>query len=596
MMMLKARTAVMSAAVLVSLAGLNPVRADVPAVVDRIPANAGFVVAVRNIEQVANRMNDLIGALHLPMDEDEDNPLTMSKKMLALDGLNKSGSLAFAMLPGDDGKLNLEADDEHQRMVMIIPVSNYESFAKSLGATDPKGISSVTFDDKPAYLKDIGGGYAAMGPAKEGVESFAGKKGNLEAHTKALGKAGGKIADSSDVFLAVNIPMFKEQIEQGVEGMKEKADGMAGMMGEQGAQVAAMMGLAQKVGHALANDGQIAIVGMGLGEQGVSLDFGAQFKEGSDAYKMLSSRGNPSEFLARVPNQPFLFAMAADFTAPGIKAALREVGEAQKDSAMSMGMGGMMKQIDKVNGMAFVMGANKGGIMGLFANTVSFVSTADPAAYLHNAAEAMNSMNGKDVQGMKFKVDYKPGAVEVAGVKADSWTMSMDLGEDNPNAGMMGMMQGMLFGPGGMGGMSAAVDSGVISTMSQNTPLFTSAIEAAKSGKGLAENEAIKEAHKHLPGNRIAEMHIGTKSILDAVNGFMQMQGGGAELKVPAKVSPVSMAAGIDSGGLDFRIYVPRDVMVTLADVAKAMKGGEDEDGEKMDAPAPDEKGGAPRF
>ncbi len=584
MVMLKGRTALISAGLLFSLAGLNPAQADVPAALDRVPSNAALVVAVNNLQQTKARFDKLGAKFDVPVDQRDDGPIGMANKFLGMEGLKKDGSLAFAVLPNADGTVDMDAPEEEQRMIVILPVSNYSAFSKALGAEDAHGTASITIDDNPAFLKDIGGGYAIMGPMKELIDGFEGKGGNMASHAKMIGKSGRDIAENSDIIMVISVPAMRTQIEQGVQGLKDQAEGMGAAIGEQGAQAAAMMGIMQGVAEAFARDGQAGIIGWGMGEDGVSMDFGAQFKEDTSSAKMFSKSGDAAKFLGRVPNQPFLFATSIDLSSPAIKGFMKDMQKVQTANPMMAGMGGnMVKQIDNVDGMSFVMGANKGGIMGLLANTVTFVSTSQPKAYLKDAADAAMKMNGKEIEGINFTVDYKAASQDVGGVKADTWTMTMEPGEDNPNAGMIGMMQQVFFGPGGMGGMSAAVDNGVVSTMSQNTPLFTSAIDAAKSGNGLSQDEGIRSVQKFLPKNRTMEMYLGTKSIMEAMNAAMGMMGGGMDLKVPAKVSPIGMGAGIDSGGIDFRIFVPADVITTLSDTMKAMKAGEAEGGDEMD-------------
>jgi hypothetical protein len=63
-------------------------------------------------------------------------------------------------------------------------------------------------------------------------------------------------------------------------------------------------------------------------------------------------------------------------------------------------------------------------------------------------------------------------------------------------------------------------------------------------------------------------------------------------MKVPAKVSPVGLAASADGGGIDFRLFVPTDVIKTGAAINEAMNGGGDDA-----APAPaGDKPKSPRF
>jgi hypothetical protein len=599
MVSLKGRTAMLSAGLLAALSGLNPALADVPASLDRVPSNAAVIVTVRDMEQVRSRFEDMAKSLKVPMDgEGEKNPIAATKKLLAMEGLNKHGSLAMAFLPDKDGKVDF---DEHDKaVVMIVPVTDYATFVKGLGAADATGVASVKVDDKPAFAKDLGGGYAAMGSQKDLVEAFDGKAGNLQKHKSNLGKSGQQIADSSDVMVILSVPALKPQLEEGMAGMKDQMK-MAGAMAAQGAeQVQAMADLMTNLADSFVRDAQVGIMGVGLGDSGVSLDFGAQFKEGSPSAKILSSKGNATKLLAHVPNQPFLFAMAMDLTGPGIKQAIKDMAAAGdkagggKDNPMG-GMGSfatMAKCIDKIEGSSTIIGASPAGLMGLLANTATFVSTSDPAGYIKVARDTLKEVSGKDMNGIKMTVDYKPESVEVAGVKADTWTAQINADQNDPMAGQVNQVMTMLFGQAGMSGMTAGVEGGVVSTLSQNSPLFTKAIEAAKSGKGLAEDDQIKQVQKQLPESRTFEMYVGTKSILDAVGGFMAMMGGGADFKVPAKVSPVGMAASTEGGGVDFRLFVPADVIKAAVDIRESMKGG----GEDGDAAPAGDKPKSPRF
>jgi hypothetical protein len=560
-----------------ALAGLNPVLADVPAVMDRVPGNAAIIITIRDMQQFSSRFEDLAKAIKAPMDEnDDENPIAMTKKLLAVDGLNKHGSLAVTMMPGQDGKVDFE--QEGGPVVIVVPVSDYATFAKALGATDTTGISEVKIKDEPAFAKDLGGGFAALSPHKELVEAFEGKAGHMDKHKSDLGKNGNQIADGSDLMVVFSVEALKPQMEEGVAQMKEQFNNMGAMAGPEAEQAQAAFDMITTLADSFVRDAQVAVVGLGLGDAGVSMDFGAQYKEGSPSAKVLSSEGAPGKFLARVPNQPFLFAMAMDLTAPGIKQLVKDMGsmseKSGKDSPFT-GMGGMgvlSKTIDKVDGNAAVLGASPAGIMGLFANMVTYTSTSDPEGYMKAARETLTSMDGKDLQGIKAKVEYSPASVDVAGLKADTWSFQLQPDANNPAAGQIQMVMGVMFGQGGLTGMTAAVDHGVVSTLSQNSPLFTKAVEAAKNGKGLSEDEQIKAVQEHLPAGRTFEMYLGTKSILDAVGAAMGMFGGGVELKVPDKVSPVGMGASTQGGGMDFRVYVPHDVIKTIADIGESMK------------------------
>src|SRR5262249_46479515 len=159
------------------------------------------------------RAEDLAKVLHAPIDkDDEKNPVNMTKKLLAADGLDKHGSLAVAVVPDKDGKVDF--DQKEGPVVIVVPVKDYAAFAKGLGATEAAGIASIKVDEHPAFTKDLGGGFAAMSPHKDLLESFDGKPGNNAKHKTSLGKSGQQIADLSDLMFVISVEGMKPQLEQ----------------------------------------------------------------------------------------------------------------------------------------------------------------------------------------------------------------------------------------------------------------------------------------------------------------------------------------------------------------------------------------------
>jgi hypothetical protein len=605
-----------------ALAGLNPALADVPAALDRVPTNAGVIVTINDMEQVRSRVEDLAKSLKADFDKDVNNPINVTKKLLAAEGLDKHGSLAIVAMPGADGKVSFEEGEGP--MVMVVPVKDYAAFVKAMGGEDAKGVASLRVDGKPAFSKDLGGGYAVIGPQKDAVESFTGKAGNLADHKASLGKAGQGIADKSDVMIISNVGVLKPQLQEGVDGMKAQMKNVGGMLPQGGEEAQAAADMMVAVADAFVRDAQTGIIGIGLGDTGLTLDFGAQFKEGTASAKLLSQPGKAPSLLSHVPSQPFLMALAADLSAPGIKQALKDMassgakvvdkkavidkkgaddkkgaedkkGADDKKADPLNSWNDIIKCIDKIDGMATVVGASPAGLMGILANTSSFVSTSDPTGYIKAIREATTGMNGKTINGVKMTFDYKQEATEISGVKVDTWTGQINVDPNDPAAAQVQMMMPMLFGPNGMGGMAGPVPNGVVKTMSNNTPLFTLAVEAAKGEKGLAADEAIKDVQKHLPENRTVEAYLGSKQILDALNGLLGMMGAGADIKVPAKLAPIGLGAGTTSGGIDVRVYVPTEVIKTVAAAAESMQG-DGGDGGDGDMNAPAEKPKNPRF
>jgi hypothetical protein len=252
----------------------------------------------------------------------------------------------------------------------------------------------------------------------------------------------------------------------------------------------------------------------------------------------------------------------------------------------------MTSYAEKTDGYAMVMGATPGGLMGgLFVNTIAYAETKQAGDF----AAAFKKMLGNNPEGEKLgpitlKGSFKEGAETLADVKVDKWGMQFDADPNDPEAQQMVQMSGFIFGPRGLGGYLAQVENGFVTSYSDNKLLMTNAIEVAKSGKGLSMNADMQVAQSVLPPHRTLEFHLGVKPILETVQGFAGMMGGGGDWEVPEKVSPISMGASTHGGGMHARIYVPNDVVTALKGMAKAFEGMGNPmgDEEPMDGESPD--------
>jgi hypothetical protein len=579
-----------SCSMLVLACGSASALADGPAALDRVPANAAVSITVRNIDQFTTRMTALTEQMGLP---DADGPLEDITKLLATPGLNKAGSAAMIVLPGADGKLVDPEDGSDPAGVVLVPVSDYAAFVKALGATSSDGVQQVEVDGIENFVRDGGGGYAIVGRDRELVGAFKNEGGNAAAHMKLLGAGGRRTADAADILIIASISAIGEQLKGAGEGFAEQAAMMAQMAGGGGLGAQAEVG--ELVINTFARDGQVGIVGVGLGEKGVWLDIGAQFKEGSELAGFFSAAGKSGALLSRVPSMPFLFAGSMDLSAPGVKKIVKNLNEINAKAAAQAAKdageealaidptASFTGDVDDTQGMSFVLGASPGGLMGgLLVNTVAFIESKNPAKYLASAKDNAAKVNGQTVGGVTMKSTYESGAVEISGVKVDKWTTETQTDPDDPNAGSIQMAQAMMFGQGPAGGFMAATENGVVMTLSQNTSLMTKALAAAKGENNAASDAALKEAQAVLPEGRTFEFFVGSKSLMDTVGGLMAMMGGGEEMNFPEKLSHIAIGGTTDGGGVSTRIYLPADVLKAIAEVTKGMAppaDGEDGDG-----------------
>lgn len=579
----------LTSAMLTLAAGASLAWADLPAAMDRVPANTPIVVGVRNVDALKTRVMGLLEQLDVPVDGEG---MAEINALLKSDGVNPQGSVALAMTPpADDG-------EGKPKIVALVPTNNAAALIKSLKGDASQKIAEVTMPgekQEKGYAKDIGNGYVAFADTRETAEAFAGTAGSMAQFKKDLGAAGNRVGDAADVFVVFNVTSLHDHLEQGVMMMKQQAEMMQQMMGQAGGaeadQVKAGMSIITGAADAFLADGQVAYMGLNLDSHGVNMDFGAQFKEGSNSAKVFATGGNASRLTGRLPQTPFLFAGSMDTSAPAMKQLIKDMQAKAPKAGANMGMGDMMKMIDDVDGVSFVMGQADMGA-GLFAKSSYYVASKDSNKLLDAYSNMMKGMNGQKVQGITYVTEVKPDGADVAGTKVNTWSMSMDVDPNEPAAQQIAMINNIFFGPeGGLSGYSAAVPGGVVITMSRNSDLMKSAMDSAKSGMGLGGDDLFKQTAAALPAERTGEFYIGTKAVLDTVSAFMAMFGAQQELKTPEKLAPIGMGMTTNGGGVSVRMHMPNDALKFFVELGKNEGGDEEPD-------MGEEKGGkaTPRF
>jgi hypothetical protein len=562
----------LSAGLISFLSGTSIALADVPAALDRVPANAQIVVAVRDLDALRTKVTGMITAVGAPMPDEAKMGM---EAFMGTAGLNQKGSLAVVVTIPEQGMGSEEPD-----MVLLMPVSDSAAFIKAWGGTGDK-ISEVKMfgqEHESGFAKDIGNGYVAIGKTKEGVEKFEGKAGSKAAHTKALGTMGNRVSDNADVVLIANFPQMKTHIENGVREMKDSMEGMAAMMPDGGAQLGSIMKLVTGVADSVVKDGETGIIGLGIDAKGVNFDVAANFREGTESAKQFAAEGKASGMTAALPAGDFLFAGSFDWSSPGVRTMVKTMNEATQDGSPFSKLNSIAAWVENADGYSYYFGAADLG-NGLFSNSAVTLASKDPAKVLASWKSSLTDVNGKTQDGMTLKTEYKENAKTIGGLQASSYGMSFEVDPNNEAAGPMQMVMPMLFGPEGkMSGYVATTDKMMVMTLGKNSALLESVLNSAKSGKGFATNALVQQTAERLPADRVMDAYIGVKSVMDMAQGAMAMFGAPAEFEVPAQIAPIGMSASMNKGGMHYRMHVPTDVIKSIFDVTKQFQGGGDEE------------------
>lgn len=563
----------------------------VPAALDRVPAEAPLMISMRNVGSFVTNVEAFTKKLPKMGRNDPMAGIKELRDVLALPGVNSEGSAAIAIMSvGDE-----EKGEDHS--VAIVPVKDYAAFAKALGGTG-SGTEEVKYSGEKFSIKSLEGGFAALGKNKALVEKFAGKAGNGAAIDKMLGANGKAASEGKDAVIIANLPALAPNIKKGMEGARQQMKEMAAMGGQAADAAKGNIAMMEWMETGLTRDGQAGVMGVNLGEKGITLDLAGQFKEGSEWGTYFTGKAKGGALAGLLPNDAYLFAFVIDSSSAGLKKLVGKMGAMQKEMG-GAGMFGDMNptaMFEKADAVGFFMGESPAPIGGLLLNTGMVVRSSDAAGIMKDQVALMKAANGKSQGGITMATTIKEGSDKVGELAVTEWGMKMQADPNNPAGAQIAQIQAMIFGPQGMGGYMAAGDGSMVMTYSKNKDLVGKLAASAKSGAGLSSEAGVKMVGAELPKDRSMEGYIGIKSILNTAQGFMGMMGGG-NFVVPESIPPVGFGGTTDNAGVRAAMYVPMDVIKAFADLGKSMGGGGGEE------PMDEEKGheekdgaGQPKF
>lgn len=558
-------------------------RADLPPAMDRTPADALGVMAVRNLAAFHDRVSQYAEMFAI---EIEGSPLEKFEQLLSTPGMQKDGSAMIVLLAPAEGS-------EEPRAVVVAPVSDARAFAGALNA-EGEGVMTAQLEGETVHMKDAGGGYIAMSPDKELLSGFTLGQNAQAALKTAMGPTAAKASDRADLVMYFTPAMVESGFTQSREQIEEQAEMMAEMGGPQAAPAVALKNAVGMMDEHFKADGQAMVMTLGVEDLGVVFDIVGQFKENSPTAQHLQLEGKSGSLSKMLPDGNFLFAGSVDMSSPMVKSWMREA-QAGQAAGENLPFKAMMGSLDKMDGVSMAIGLPPAGLMGgLMTACSGVIKTEDPKGMLNAYKATFEELNGTEVAASKIQATYKSEAVDVGGSKVDSWQIILPMNPDDPNAMQMQQMQMMLFGMApGPSGLMAAVPEGIVWTMGNNSLLMNAAMESAKSGKGLAAQELFGAVHERLPDDRLFEGYLGVKGLIDMVGPFIAMQTGGAPMTTPDKLSPIGFAGTMNDGAFGMRIVVPRDVLETISDIMADMQAEEEM---PADEDAPEGENRPPRF
>jgi len=588
--------------------------AKLPAVISLIPSEAPIAVVIPSLSGLSNAIAKLNQeALDSSVPEMADVLGTFKMFAGITRGLNDNG--AFLLVVTQAEGLEEAMNSEEPPLVILLPVSDYAAYVTSFGGNPNEPITQLNLPgNSPGFAKSMGG-YVVIGPTKEGVESF--HPGQDDNHwAKAVGKIGVRCLSSSEAAVIINVqamePVFRPKIQTGLDQIKKEI--LRDLPNQEPAGIAAVQAMVSVYGdtaNALLRDTSALVVGLDFSDQGVGLSYSAQFKPNSYLARVFTNGGGAAGQLARVSKQPYLIASSIDFRGMAIqtlmadlmgrvKQVVDQVPAEQKDPMVGPiveffdHLTPLMGQIKGTTTLysppAQAMMMAGGGLKG-----VMVYETQNGEAYkghIQNYMESLEKLIGLVNQppqgaasqpgqpnapqapvGPKITMDYTPGALNVDGIEVDAYSMQIQLPPEMMQ--QMGPMMPLFAMMGGTGtsGYVAAKGPFVVMTTTPDAQLVKETLANIGKPNGLGQGDLIAQTRRAgLGPDPSFEFYLSVPGLMDTVNLFIAMMGQ-PPIQVPADLAPVAMGGSVIDHGMNFQLYVPKDLIRFCYTTANQMMG-----------------------
>lgn len=555
--------ALLIAAVTAAIASApSQARADAAAAL--VSPDAEAAIIVRSPAAVSRQIAQLRQTLNLPADELDDLLGQLKHHAGMAVGMDDRGTLVLAMLGRGEA-------DGQPTWVMLVPVTNHDAFIENLGGDPADDVASLTLSTGQRAFGRLIGDHVAMSHSRSAVQDY-----RLRDDADPLGAGAGAmglqyLADA-DVAVVLDLEALQPTIERWLEQLDEQFDMLAGL-GVGGAMVdqgRAALKMYRRAAATLAESSRTLVLAIELTDEGLGLT--ATMGLEPDAPLRAYFPGQPSraaDELARLPDRPYLLAVAVDERALAFGRLAKAAMEAMDDEQQAM-LGPAYRQsldlLDQTEAVAAAWYAPErriggGGLL----NAITLYRVADAGRYLADNRQLLEALDGQSITSaageVTFHSSYVENALQIDGTRVDQYQVRVE--PDDAGRG---------FGAGNAGaatsynGYIAAAGNHVAVTTITDPQAIRNALRSVEQGAGIGAGGAIANLRDlALPPNVALEAYVSLHDILPSGD-----QRGGRRGAALAEAPPVAIGIGVQDDGVALRIYLPIEAIPALP----TMRGG----------------------
>ncbi|MEM9414001.1 MAG: hypothetical protein AAGA29_00805 [Planctomycetota bacterium] len=536
---------------------------------DRLPASYDAALLVPDLAALDTGLAAFESAAGLGLGELEDAVGRFKREMGMAHGLDATGPFAIVIIEGGDRPI----------AVMLLPVEDYDTLATSLGSA-PDPIANVTLPSGEAGVLRAMEGYAVLGANRQVVQAYT-PAGDADTLETRLGQAAAQAATQSQIAIIINTDnMDADDATAQMTYFATLALRYADDVLAVDLEPTQFLPLITNISTLLANGTDAVVAGIDFSAQGIH--YTEAYKLGSDpAMQEIFPGGvaeadnsdSPAATLAKLPDEPVVFALAGDPSRVGLADwADRLGGLIGLDARHALGtakpqLQELLSQADSM-ATAYYAITNPAEINSRWMNTITVFEVQDEAAFAESLETAVLSLNDAELpvggdEPITFTTTYKPEDRLLGGVRFDTFTFKAHIPESLRTTPMM--LVAAALGEIGFTGQAAVIDGHVLVTTFDDLSTITNAIDTLNNANGLGNAGPLRDLRaNHLPNNPPMLGMLDLGGIADTMSPIYSVVGSTPRLQLDANTQPIGFAITTAPGEAAVQLFIPASAITAM--------------------------------
>ena len=551
----------------------RPAAADV---LDNVPADAMVALKVANLTQTSDKVAKLAKQYGIDAFAPKaQNPLQSFKQSLhAEKGFNDAGEMALVFT--SPKAYGVTAD---QSMLILLPVSNYNDFISNYAdAKTEGGVTEAHIeenDQKPTYIADWGGGYAALSPTKALIAKPAG--------TLKIKGLSAREAGKQDFLIYANFAKISPELLPELQKLTGKANAEIDKNPEIDSKYKplAKVVAAQLIEAArtFLDNVDTATIGSNITDAGINTTVLSDFKPDSYLGKFAGSLKNTEGPLTNgLPaTKYFAFAGGAVDSAPVMKVIddvlqpiIPELNKVVDPATVSKLLASLHASQQAIKGFAMGMPAPaKVGQEALIQQFIVYRNGGEATKTLFDQGTDVAQQAVADMKVPEGKpqptFEKKAADKNIEGVTFDYFTFAMKPAADDPQGPQMTQMMNMMYGGDGPQYHYGVLNKDFLMAVSMPDATIGNFVKSVKSNdEAVAKLDQVKAVAAELPKSRIIEYYV---SIDEIVNTGVQTAGQfgfPVQVQLPPELPPFGFTFGTEGNAFRIDGHIPTTTVQAL--------------------------------